>query len=64
MALRQGGFENLVVGVTGNVLEEDMLEYFAAGADLIIPKPMRASTLHALIDFARREGCKSISGMR
>eukprot|EP01036_Dinobryon_divergens_P033302 gene33302-43057_t len=40
-----------------------MMEYLTAGADFIIPKPMRASTLHALIDFARREGCKSIAGM-
>ena len=33
--LREGGFSKLVVGVTGNALVEDMLQYLAAGADML-----------------------------
>lgn len=34
--LRKGGYKNLVVGVTGNVLDDDVSEYQAAGADIIL----------------------------
>jgi len=61
--LREGGFPNLVVGVTGNVLEDDLAEYLAAGADLILPKPLKLASLNMLFRFISRNGFNSREGM-
>ena len=54
--LRESGFDNLIVGVTGNVLEDDVREFMATGADIVISKPMRLGTLDALVRFVEAEG--------
>lgn len=51
--LRAGGFKNLVIGVTGNVMEEDVRQYLAAGADMVVAKPMRMATLSSILRHAQ-----------
>ena len=51
--LRAGGFKNLVIGVTGNVMEEDVRQYLAAGADMVVAKPMRMPTLSSILRHAQ-----------
>ena len=54
--LRVGGFRNLIVGVTGNVLEDDVKEYLTAGADLVMYKPLKLSQLSTLLAFVDQNG--------
>eukprot|EP00597_Dinobryon_sp_UTEXLB2267_P008067 CAMPEP_0170084854 /NCGR_PEP_ID=MMETSP0019_2-20121128/19914_1 /TAXON_ID=98059 /ORGANISM="Dinobryon sp., Strain UTEXLB2267" /LENGTH=692 /DNA_ID=CAMNT_0010301085 /DNA_START=328 /DNA_END=2406 /DNA_ORIENTATION=- len=61
--LRASGYKHLIVGVTGYVLEEDVNEYLAAGADLVLSKPLRANVMNKLLQFVRENGCLSIPGM-
>jgi len=49
--LRIGGYKNLIVGVTGNVLEDDVSEFLAAGADLVMFKPLKMAQLSTLLTF-------------
>ena len=60
--LRLGGYNNLLVGVTGNVLEDDMAEYLDAGADIILTKPMKINVLLMLLHFIDFNGVMSRKG--
>jgi len=44
--LREIGYRNLLVGVTGNALETDVLQFEQAGADIVLSKPLRANVLN------------------
>mmetsp|Transcript_19791 Transcript_19791/g.27208 ORF Transcript_19791/g.27208 Transcript_19791/m.27208 type:complete len:730 (-) Transcript_19791:249-2438(-) len=61
--LRRNGYSNLLIGVTGNVLEDDLAEYLNAGADLILSKPMKIATLQMLLDFIAMNGVTSKADM-
>ena len=39
----------LVIGVTGSVLDEDVTHYLAAGADMVLGKPVKVDMLRMLI---------------
>ena len=60
-ALRAEGFSNLIVGVTGNVLDEDVRTFLQAGADCVLGKPVRFSTISSLVRFVRQSGFSSRS---
>eukprot|EP01036_Dinobryon_divergens_P061674 gene61674-biopygen14791 len=55
-ALREQGFQYLIIGVTGNVLEDDITEYLAAGADMILSKPLKIRSLQLILDFVAENG--------
>ena len=38
--LRKAGYEGLVVGVTGNVLQDDIDYFIQCGADAVLSKPL------------------------
>jgi len=57
--LREGGYGNLVVGVTGNVLDDDVVQYLAAGADMIIGKPVKIALLRMLLRHVLEHGSLS-----
>ena len=57
--IRSEGFANLVIGVTGNALDDDVEAFLAAGADLVIAKPMRSAHLEALMAHIAVHGCGS-----
>eukprot|EP01036_Dinobryon_divergens_P029140 gene29140-38203_t len=61
--LREEGYPKLVVGVTGNVLVEDFLEYLSAGADLVLGKPVKLDLLKRLLHHVREHGALSKPGM-
>lgn len=55
--LRQRDFNNIIIGVTGNSLEEELQEFLAAGANLVFTKPLVSDTLDSLLQFFHVHGC-------
>lgn len=53
------GYSKLLIGVTGNAMDLDVLDFETNGADLILTKPMRMDALQKLLDYCERFGCKS-----
>jgi CheY-like chemotaxis protein len=47
--IREAGYTGLIVGVTGNVLEDDKANFIAHGADAVLTKPLDMSALTSLI---------------
>ena len=62
--LRQGGYKNLVIGVTGNILDDDVVEYLAAGADMIMGKPVKVGLLRLLMQYMLENGVHSRPDMQ
>ena len=62
--LRAAGYRHLIIGCTGNVMEEDTEEYLEAGADMILAKPMRINQLDLLIVHINSHGSLSIPNMK
>jgi CheY-like chemotaxis protein/two-component sensor histidine kinase len=60
--LRNQGYPNLIVGLTGNVMEDDVVEYLNAGADGVLFKPLQSVTLKMLLEYVRNEGSLSLPG--
>ena len=58
------GHENLIIGVTGNSMEDELEDFIRAGADLVITKPMRPNVLDLLLQFVAQYGCRSHSDQR
>ena len=61
--LREEGYPKLVVGVTGNVLVEDVVQYLSAGADLVMGKPVKLELLRRLLRHVKEHGALSRPGM-
>ena len=57
--LRAEGFTGLIVGLSGNTLEEDVNIFLAAGADCVFSKPFREESLSQLMGFLNDFGCES-----
>mmetsp|Transcript_30216 Transcript_30216/g.41566 ORF Transcript_30216/g.41566 Transcript_30216/m.41566 type:complete len:767 (-) Transcript_30216:185-2485(-) len=62
--LRSNGFKNLIVGITGNVLDDDVREYLLAGADMVLGKPFKSHLLKMLISHVDKYGALSKSGKK
>ncbi|KZT58102.1 hypothetical protein CALCODRAFT_468890 [Calocera cornea HHB12733] len=56
--LRSEGRGDLVIGCTGNALQQDQSAYVSAGADKVLTKPIMLKDLKAMLQIAaqRREG--------
>ena len=62
--LRQAGYEYLIIGLTGNVLDDDVAEYLDAGADMVIAKPLSMRVLELIINHTVTNGSQSIIGCK
>jgi CheY-like chemotaxis protein len=49
-AMRAAGFAGLIIGVTGNVMVEDINQYMASGADYVLGKPVNMEDLKQILD--------------
>lgn len=54
--LRALGYRYLIIGVTGNVLDDDVKSYLKAGADLVLPKPVIMESLLKVIEYISLKG--------
>ena len=50
-AMRAMGFEGMIVGVTGNVMADDVAQYLQAGADQVLFKPVVVDELDAVLNL-------------
>lgn len=62
--IRAGGYKYIIAGVTGDVLEEDMNMFSKAGADIILPKPLKMTSLVMLLWHIDTHGGESQQGMK
>jgi CheY-like chemotaxis protein len=62
--IRAGGYKYLIIGVTGNSLEEELDEFITAGADLVIVKPLKNQSIEMLLGFIQVNGFESAHGFR
>ena len=61
--LRDKGYKYLIVGITGNVLDNDIHEFISAGADIVFSKPLKMTYLNMLIKYITQFGPESKAGM-
>lgn len=57
--LRRIGFKKLIIGVTGNSMEDEIQDFVQCGADLVITKPMKSNMLEQLLTMVEQSGCLS-----
>eukprot|EP01038_Epipyxis_sp_PR26KG_P015193 gene15193-20465_t len=57
--LREYGYRNLIIGVTGNAMDEDIAAFESAGADCVLAKPMKMDHLELLLEYCKLHGCRS-----
>ena len=55
-ALRKSGYPYLIIGLTGNVLEDDIQDFVEAGADLVLGKPLQVASLNKILDLVEMHG--------
>ena len=63
-AIREMGYRNLIIGVTGNSMLEELQEFSHSGADLVLVKPLLGRTVDRLIDLFIRLGVRSVPGCK
>lgn len=49
MALRQRGYTGVIIGVTGNALEDDRKRFIACGANAVVTKPLSPAALDSAL---------------
>lgn len=57
--IRKLGYDNLIIGVTGNSMEDELNDFLQAGADFAITKPMKPNVLDILLQYMNTFGCRS-----
>jgi len=62
--MRRSGFNQLIIGITGQILDEDMNSFIRAGADLVLGKPLQCRSLKLLLHHIQQHGTESRTGMR
>eukprot|EP00607_Mallomonas_marina_P005212 CAMPEP_0182434144 /NCGR_PEP_ID=MMETSP1167-20130531/67998_1 /TAXON_ID=2988 /ORGANISM="Mallomonas Sp, Strain CCMP3275" /LENGTH=82 /DNA_ID=CAMNT_0024623669 /DNA_START=237 /DNA_END=485 /DNA_ORIENTATION=+ len=48
--IRSLGYGGIIIGVTGNVNDEDIREFLEKGADVVLPKPLDVKELIEAVD--------------
>ena len=49
----------MIIGVTGNALNDEVLSFLEAGADSVFTKPFKRENIPLLLDYIDRHGCSS-----
>ena len=53
------GYQNLIIGLTGNAFSEDKVPFLNSGADIVLSKPLKANLLEKLLSFMQTSGVRS-----
>ena len=57
--LRGIGYSGLIIGVTGNGVEEDKTAFIESGADYVFVKPFTKEKLNKILEFVKNNGYES-----
>ena len=63
-AMRDAGYPYLIVGITGNAMQDDLDEYLSSGADLVLTKPVQVSVIDKIVALRSKHGVLSREGMK
>ena len=58
-ALRSANYPYLIIGLTGNVLDDDVEDYLKSGADAVFAKPLKNDLFDLLLEYASIHGLHS-----
>jgi len=58
--LRERGYNQLILALTGNVMDNDIHEFLVAGADTVLAKPLRCEVLNQVMDYVSKNGFTSV----
>ena len=61
--IRALGYDNLVIGITGNSVESDIKEFYGCGANYVFIKPFHKASLQMVLDLYSEHGAKQKQGM-
>jgi CheY-like chemotaxis protein len=62
--LRALGYKNLIIGITGNSLSDDVNEFNKSGIDYLFTKPFKKEQMNSLWDLIEKNGLKSKDNCR
>jgi CheY-like chemotaxis protein len=57
-------FPGLIIGLTGNALDDDVEHFLEAGADSVFAKPFTDSQLSTILDLIKTHGFRSSPEIR
>jgi len=57
--MRELGYRHTIIGITGNVLDEDVRDYLIAGADMVLAKPIKMEKLGMVLSHVLTHGSLS-----
>ena len=52
--MRQAGYQGIIIGLTGNALQEDVEEYLQHGANAVLRKPLDLEEFHSTLEIIKR----------
>ena len=55
------GFDQIIIGLTGNSMEAELAEFVTVGADMALTKPLRPTLLDVLLRWFHKNGFKTRS---
>jgi CheY-like chemotaxis protein len=56
LAIRELGYNRIIVGITGNALDDDVARFMKAGIDFVFFKPFRDDQLRVLLEYISTHG--------
>ena len=57
-------YDRLIIGLTGNALDDDVLKFITAGADDVLMKPLRLEHLQEILKYTEVHGFDTITAKR
>jgi CheY-like chemotaxis protein len=57
--LREMGFERMIIGLTGNTLLDEIIEFEESGVDVVFPKPVNLRQIDTLLKFMQSNGLQT-----
>jgi CheY-like chemotaxis protein len=59
--IRQMGFDKIILGLTGNTMDNETVDFENAGADVIFWKPIKAAQCELVIEHMKNFGTQTTS---
>jgi len=63
-AIRELGYDKVILGLTGNTLDEELVEFEQAGADHVLKKPLIIQHLDIILDHITNFGTETTCHLR